>query len=461
MHNSSHAVPRHADSADLDTEELDLRIESGSPPSDQQDPQVSLSSDPEQLQPLSVELASPAKASNSILARFWQCTQAFIRLIWSSGVTCGCLSSGIMATNALLVKLVSDEVPVFQIVAARSVLTCSITFVTARVAGISPLYGQRQHYAWLMARGLCGTTAMTIYYGALHLLPLADAITLSKVAPVLTALLAAVVVGEALSPAGFLCSCAGLVGVAFTAHPPFLFGGGVEWSQQRLLGICLDLASALASAGAYICIRHIQTSEPALTVALWFHTSSLLVSIVPLAVGIPAFPVLPRPLSCLILLAVGITSFIGQLFLGRSYQLGSAGRISAIDYTQVVYGHVAGVTLLHEKETWYGLTGTALIACGAVGANLFKPRPKPLSSGLGSAQLPSKEGPGDEGESAQLLNGARSDEADRNVGRSMDLEAPDTPVAGDSPHFLPSSSPEAQSSTLETPTASSSSSFLR
>lgn len=72
-----------------------------------------------------------------------------------------------------------------------------------------------------------------------------------------------------------------------------------------------------------------------MTVALWFHTSSLVVSMGPLAVGIPAFPVLPRPLSCLILLAIGITSFIGQLFLGRSYQLGTAGRISAIDYTQV------------------------------------------------------------------------------------------------------------------------------
>ncbi|KAK9821368.1 hypothetical protein WJX74_004644 [Apatococcus lobatus] len=137
------------------------------------------------------------------------------------------------------------------------------------------------------------------------------------------------------------------------------------------------------------CIPSGGRSELALTVALCFHTSSLVVAAVPLAIGIPAFLVPPHSHSCLILLAVGITSFIAQLFLGRSYQLGSAGRISAIDYTLVVYVHVAGVMLLHEKdkkETWYGLTGTALIACGAVSANPSKPKPKPSSSGLDSAQ---------------------------------------------------------------------------
>ncbi len=42
------------------------------------------------------------------------------RPIWTSGVACGVLSSAIMAANALLVKLVSDEVPVFQIVVSTS-----------------------------------------------------------------------------------------------------------------------------------------------------------------------------------------------------------------------------------------------------------------------------------------------------------------------------------------------------
>ncbi len=68
---------------------------------------------------------------------------------------------------------------------------------------------------------------------------------------------------------------------------------------------------------------------------MWFHTTSLVTSIIPLAVGIPDFPVIPNLTACLVLLAIGFTSFIGQLFLGRSYQIGSAGRISAIDYTQV------------------------------------------------------------------------------------------------------------------------------
>ena len=48
---------------------------------------------------------------------------------------------------------------------------------------------------------------------------------------------------------------------------------------------------------------------------------------------------------------------------------------------------MAGVLLLHEKETWHGLTGTVLIACGAVGANLFKPKAKPSSGGDAISQV--------------------------------------------------------------------------
>ena len=42
---------------------------------------------------------------------------------------------------------------------------------------------------------------------------------------------------------------------------------------------------------------------------------------------------------------------------------------------QVVYGHVVGVLLFHDKETWFGVVGTILIAFGAIGANLFKVKP--------------------------------------------------------------------------------------
>lgn len=92
-------------------------------------------------------------------------------------------------------------------------------------------------------------------------------------------------------------------------------------------------------------------------------------------------------MPCGVLAYVGVAAAVQDVDLAQAQGLcrlycGMSGCDNDGLACQVVYGHVAGVLLLHEKETWHGLTGTALIACGAVGANLFKPKAKP-SSGRG------------------------------------------------------------------------------
>ncbi len=59
--------------------------------------------------------------------------------------------------------------------------------------------------------------------------------------PVLVAILAWAVRGETLGLLGSTGVAVTLLGVAFVAQPPFLFGGDQEWSHQRMAGPLLRI----------------------------------------------------------------------------------------------------------------------------------------------------------------------------------------------------------------------------
>jgi drug/metabolite transporter (DMT)-like permease len=221
---------------------------------------------------------------------------------------------------------------------------------------------------------------MLCLYSALYMLPLADAVTINLIRPPLAALLAWLVLSESFPWLGWLGLAACLGGVALVAHPPFLFGGHQQWGATRLEGVAVDVASACFGAGGAgprrlpallagwplrrchkqprrrctratarclplparppaavsVIIRLIGKSEPALTIALWFHTVSIAVCAPPLLLlGWPEAPVLPSWPQLALLGGVSLSSFTSQLLMTRSLQLLPAAQQSAISFLQV------------------------------------------------------------------------------------------------------------------------------
>jgi drug/metabolite transporter (DMT)-like permease len=70
-------------------------------------------------------------------------------------------------------------------------------------------------------------------------------------------------------------------------------------------------------------------------VALWFHSATLVLSSIPLAVGWPQHATLPSLPDLGATLGVALTSFWGQLLLTRGFQLLDASKAAAINFTQV------------------------------------------------------------------------------------------------------------------------------
>ena len=304
--------------------------------------------------------------------------------IWRSGTACIAVASAIYSVAAALVRPLSDDISVLQVVAVRSLLSLAFSYIAYKASGQeSPLFGHRSNMSFLAARGLIGSLAMDMFYSCLFLLPMGDAVSLLFCNPVLTALLAWAVLHESLTWRGCLGCVSSFIGMIFVVRPPFLFGdleedvlenssssstlGGVdEREQRRIWGSLFGIASAFLAAGAYISIRMIGSKETPLTVAVWFHTSALAHSAAFLAFGWPFAAVLPTPKDWLCLLGIAVSSFAANVLLNRGFQLESAALASGVNMTQVLYSHLIGAVVFGEQASWLGVLGAVLIGSGVL-----------------------------------------------------------------------------------------------
>lgn len=143
--------------------------------------------------------------------------------------------------------------------------------------------------------------------------------------PAFTAILAAIVLGEAFTLFDGICSVICLVGVILVSKPQFLFGQTDESNDTqatsdwiRLLAIFCALLGAFMSAVAYVIVRKVGRGVHFMVHVVSFGSISTVGSLI----GMFAFqePIMPRSgYEISMLLLVGISAFIGQCFLNQGY----------------------------------------------------------------------------------------------------------------------------------------------
>ncbi|KAF8062013.1 SEPTIN3 [Scenedesmus sp. PABB004] len=290
-------------------------------------------------------------------------------LFWGSGIACASVACLIFSLSGLQVKLTGDRVPVLQLCVVRSGVSFATSIAVGSAARVAPLFGRRQQMPLLLARGLLGSVAMAASYVALLALPLGDAVTIAQLRPPATALVAWALLGEPLGARGLLGCAVSLAGVVVLAHPPFLFGGHGQWrvaGNQRLAGTLSGVASTLAGSGAALCVRRIGKREAALTVALWFHTATVVLMAPLLAAGWPQPATAMAPRDCVLLAGIACSSFCAQLLMTRAVQLVAAARAAAVGFTGVLWSHALGALVFGEHATPGTLAGGALLFAGVL-----------------------------------------------------------------------------------------------
>ena len=266
------------------------------------------------------------------------------------------------------VKYVSNYgIPVFEIVAARALVSLIISYVDVKRKGIS-VWGNNKPL--LFVRGAVGTAALMCVYYAVTTLPLAEATILQYVHPVFTALLGVLFLKERIQTSTMICIAFCLAGLFVMVQPNM---SSDITNDLPLFSIMIALIGAFGSSIAYVIVRRLSQTEDSSVIIFYFPLVALPVS---LALIWNDF-VWPSLFITLMLVLVGVFTQIGQYGLTKAMQTQAAGKASAYSYVQIVFSALLGVRIFNEVPSIWTYLGGGLIVTGALinvfGKQLLKP----------------------------------------------------------------------------------------
>jgi drug/metabolite transporter (DMT)-like permease len=245
-------------------------------------------------------------------------------------------------------KLLAAHYPAMQVAALRGL--SSLPLVLAWV-GWRGAFGSMFKVRWPLhvLRGVLGIAMLFLFAFGLKKLSLAEAYSIFFIAPALITALSVVFLKERVDAARWIAIVVGLVGVVVVLRPT---GAGM-----LTIGGLAVLAAAACYAVSAIAARILGRSDSSEHMVLWLM---LMMSAGGSALAAPDWlPV--RPSDLLLLCALAVTGFIGQLAITEAFNKGEASSIAPLEYTALAWGVALDWLLWHTLPDSYTLIGAAII----------------------------------------------------------------------------------------------------
>ena len=217
-------------------------------------------------------------------------------------------------------------------------------------------------WRWHILRGLGVGMATVAFFSALFVMPLAEATSITFTSPMLTALLAAAILGERLRPVSIVAMLLAFAGVTIVLRPSF-----AELGAAALL----PLISALGMSVLMLGNRAVAGSGSAL--AMQFSVAVLALPVLALAtlaghwsglpqyrVGTPDWSILAR---CAI---VACTASTAHWLVFRATERTGAARVAPMSYVQLLVALSLGWALFGDRPDGIALVGAAVIIAGGL-----------------------------------------------------------------------------------------------
>lgn len=220
-----------------------------------------------------------------------------------------------------------------------------------------------------LTRGVVSASMALTFFFALTRLPLAEAIALSFIAPLIALYLARVLLGEVISRAAVLASLLGFVGTLV------IIGGRIgqgKFDEGAALGVASLFISALLYAYNFIVIRRQAQVAGPLEIAT-FHSGIGGLVLLTLA---PFLWQTPGSAALVPLLAAGALTVTGTAAIAWAYARAPANVLVPAEYSGFIWAALLGWLFFSEAVTWPTLAGTTLIVAGCWLAT--RPAPVPI-----------------------------------------------------------------------------------
>jgi S-adenosylmethionine uptake transporter len=280
------------------------------------------------------------------------------------------------ALGAVAVLSIMDAV-MKHLVLAIGIFAVSVWRAVANLAFSSGIYLPRRRtwpnrkVLWMhVSRSVVITIMAVLFFWGIGRVPLAQAIALTFIAPLIAMLLAPLFLKEQLagrSIAGAIAAFAGVI-VIVVGQARSQVGGDV------LLGIAAILGSAVCYSGNILMMRWQALVAKPLEINFFQALVIMLIWIAALPlIGVPNWP---RGQTSWIVIA-SILSTSGSLLFAWAYARGEASYLAVTEYSAFIWASILGWLVFRERVSLYTLAGALLIVGGCLIAARRKHPPLP------------------------------------------------------------------------------------
>jgi S-adenosylmethionine uptake transporter len=266
-------------------------------------------------------------------------------------------AEGLLTLMDALIKLLSERYPVLQIAFLRYAF--GLIGAALYAAWSRPGWPTREAVLYNGIRAVVIVITATSFFFALARLPLADAIALSFISPVLTALFGAALLGERLDWRIAAALAAGFVGMLLIVSSQM---SGAGLNPEAAVGAAAVLVSAVGYALNIVVLRHRATRDPLSQIVLFQNLGPALLLAAPV-LWVWA-PLTPGDTALFALLGtLGVTA---HTMLAHAFARMEAARLAPVGYVTLVWGVLLGALFFAEIPGLGTLAGAGLIVLGTL-----------------------------------------------------------------------------------------------
>jgi len=261
-------------------------------------------------------------------------------------------AEGLLTLMDAIIKALSARYPTLQIAFLR--FGFGLIGAAIYTAWNRPGWPTRDATLYNGMRALLIVVIATTFFFALARLPLADAIALSFISPVLTAVFGVMLLGERLDWRIAVALAGGFAGMLL------IVGGGLGsagMSGEVLIGVAAVLISAVGYAFNIVLLRHRATRDPLSQIVLFQNLGPAVILALP-AVWVWTAPALP---DYALFALLGTLSVTAHTMLAHAFARIEAARLAPVGYVTLVWGILFGFLFFAEVPGLATLAGAALI----------------------------------------------------------------------------------------------------
>lgn len=271
------------------------------------------------------------------------------------------LAEGVLTLMDALIKTLTVRYPVLEIAFLRFVAGSVWAIVAFFLQ--APEWPSRDTLRYNALRSMLAVGAATTFFYGLSVLPMAEAMALSFIAPVFIALFGVVLLKERFDPRLGIALAAGLVGMYIIVGGQL---GSRPYSAEAWLGAVAVLVSSVFYALVIIILRSRANRDPLPTIVLM---QNVIPAIVLAGPGIYVWKALNAS-DIWIFGLIGLLGVGGHTLLAHAFRRAEAARLAPVHYIVLVWGAIYGWMFFGDVPGLTTLVGALLI----VGATLLTRR---------------------------------------------------------------------------------------